>query len=435
MTKTFGLDLGTLPKTASLRLEIGKNVRMTLRRVILFLLLLLISTISASKSIIKQMEGGKRMIQLQSSGNYIENKKKKRTKSIILTIIALFFAVIILAAGILYFYFNKNIGAFDSANQEKFTVEIPIGSSTANIGKELEDKGIINSGQFFKLYTRVKGEGDFQAGVYQLSPSMDLSEIIAALKEGKLFKKPELTLTIPEGFNVPQIAGEISASTGYEKEEILKVMTDKTFLKELQNKYKNIPDDIYKEGLYYPLEGFLFPATYEFDKKKPELKEIVDKMVEQSSTVIAKYENDIKLSGYSMFEMITLASLIEEESQREEDRKKISGVFYNRLEQGMKLDSDPTVKYARKDFDVQVLYEHLEVDSPYNTYRYKGIPIGPIASPGEKSIEAALKPVKMEELFFYARPNGEVIYTKTLQEHNAVYKKYRDEWKVWQEEQ
>ncbi|ANX13023.1 hypothetical protein ABE41_013505 [Fictibacillus arsenicus] len=375
------------------------------------------------------------MIQLQSSGNYIQNKKKKRTKSIILTIIALFLAVIVLAAGTLYFYFNKNIGAFDSANQENFTVEIPIGSSTANIGKELEDKGIINSGQFFKLYTRVKGEGDFQAGVYQLSPSMNLTEIIAALKEGKLFKKPELTLTIPEGFNVPQIAGEISASTGYEKEEILKVMTDKAFLKELQNKYKNIPDDIYKEGLYYPLEGFLFPATYEFDKKKPELKEIVDKMVEQSSTVIAKYENDIKKSGYSMFEMITLASLIEEESQREEDRKKISGVFYNRLEKDMKLDSDPTVKYARKDFDVQVLYEHLEVDSPYNTYRYKGIPIGPITSPGEKSIEAALKPVKMDELFFYARPNGEVIYTKTLQEHNAVYRKYRDEWKVWQEQQ
>jgi UPF0755 protein len=381
------------------------------------------------------MEGGKRMIQLQSSGNYIENKKKKRTKSIILTIIALFLAVIVLAAGILYFYFNKNIGAFDSANQENFTVEIPIGSSTANIGKELEDKGIINSGQFFKLYTRVKGEGDFQAGVYQLSPSMNLTEIIAALKEGKLFKKPELTLTIPEGFNVPQIAGEISARTSYEKEEILKVMTDKAFLKELQTKYKNIPDEIYKEGLYYPLEGFLFPATYEFDKKKPELKEIVDKMVEQSSTVIAKYENDIKKSEYTMFEMITLASLIEEESQREEDRKKISGVFYNRLGQGMKLDSDPTVKYARKDFDVQVLYEHLEVDSPYNTYRYKGIPIGPIASPGEKSIEAALKPVKMEELFFYARPNGEVIYTKTLQEHNAVYRKYRDEWKVWQEQQ
>ncbi|RZT22237.1 endolytic transglycosylase MltG [Fictibacillus sp. BK138] len=375
------------------------------------------------------------MIQLQSSGNYIENKKKKRTKSIILTIIALFLAVIVLAAGILYFYYNKNIGAFDSANQEKFTVEIPIGSSTANIGKELEDKGIINSGQFFKIYTRVKGEGDFQAGVYQLSPSMNLTEIIAALKEGKLFKKPELTLTIPEGFNVPQIAGEISARTGYEKEEILKVMTDKAFLKELQEKYKNIPDDIYKEGLYYPLEGFLFPATYEFDKKKPELKEIVDKMVEQSSTVIAKFENDIKKSGYSLFEMITLASLIEEESQREDDRKKISGVFHNRLEQNMKLDSDPTVKYARKDFDVQVLYEHLEVDSPYNTYRYKGIPIGPIASPGEKSIEAALKPVKMEELFFYARPNGEVIYTKTLQEHNAVYKKYRDEWKVWQEQQ
>jgi UPF0755 protein len=382
------------------------------------------------------LEGGNEMLQLQSSGNYInENKKKKRTKSIILSIIALFFTVIVLIAGILYFYFNKNIGAFDSKNQESITVEIPIGSSTAHIGKELEEKGIINSGQFFKLYTRVKGEGDFQAGIYELSPSMKLSEIIAALKEGKLFKKPELVLTIPEGFNIPQIAGLISENTGYKKEEIINKMTEEAYLKELQSKYKNIPDDIYKEGLYYPLEGFLFPATYEFDKKKPELTEMIDKMVEQSSDVIAKYEKDFKKSGYSMFEMITLASLIEEESQRDEDRQKISGVFYNRLEKDMKLDSDPTVKYARKDFDVQVLYEHLEVDSPYNTYRYKGIPIGPIASPGEKSIKAALQPKKMDELFFYARPNGEVIYTKTLQEHNAVYKKYRDEWKVWQEQQ
>ncbi|MCM3716958.1 endolytic transglycosylase MltG [Fictibacillus phosphorivorans] len=375
------------------------------------------------------------MIQLQSSGNYIDNKKKKRKKSIILTIVALFVTVIVLAAGILYFYYNKNLGAMDSANKESVTVEIPIGSNAESIGEELEEKGVINSGKFFKLYTRVTGEGNFQAGVYQLSPSMNLTEIIAALKEGKLFKKPELTLTIPEGYNVPQIAGEISTKTGYKKEEVLKVMKGRTFLKELSKKYKNIPDDIYKEGLYYPLEGFLFPATYDFDKKKPELKDIVDKMVEQSSIVIAKYESDMKKSGYSVFETITLASLIEEESQREEDRKKISGVFHNRLDQDMKLDSDPTVKYARKDFGVQVLYEHLKVDSPYNTYRYKGIPIGPIASPGEKSIEAALKPVKMEELFFYARPNGEVIYTKTLQEHHAIYQKYKDEWKVWHKEQ
>lgn len=376
------------------------------------------------------------MLQVQSSGEYINEKKtKKRIKSIILTILVLFLLIALLALGGAYFYYKKNTAPLNSDSTKSVTLEIPIGSSAANIGQELEDKGIINSGQFFKIYTRVKGESNFQAGIYELNPSMSLNEIIAALKEGKLFKKPELTFTVPEGYNVPQIAELISGVTGYSKDEVLKKMSDEAFLKELQSKYKNLPEDIYKAGLYYPLEGFLFPATYDFEKKKPEITEIVDKMVEQSSTVIAKYEIDINKSGYSLYEMITLASLIEEESQREEDRKKIAGVFYNRLEKGMKLDSDPTVKYARKDFDVQVLYEDLEVDSPYNTYRYKGIPIGPIASPGEKSIEAALKPVKMEELFFYARPNGEVIYTKTLQEHNAVYKKYRDEWKVWQEQQ
>lgn len=374
------------------------------------------------------------MLHLQSSGNYInENKSKKRIKTIILSILVLFLAILIAAAAGTYFYYTKNTGPLDADNKTNMTIEIPIGSSSADIGKELEDKGIINSGDFFRLYTRIKGEGNFQAGIYDLSPSMDLSQIISALKEGKMFKKPELTLTIPEGYNVPQIAGLISKATGYDQAEILQKMNDKNYLNELKKKYPVLPDDIMKEGLYYPLEGFLFPATYDFEVKKPEVADIIDKMVGQSSVLLKKHEADIKNSGYSLFEVITLSSLIEEESQREEDRKKIAGVFYNRLSKDMKLDSDPTVKYARKKFDVQVLYEHLEFDSPYNTYRYKGIPIGPIASPGEKAIEAALKPVKMEELFFYARPNGEVIYTKTLSEHNAVYKKYRDEWKVWQE--
>ncbi|MBH0158569.1 endolytic transglycosylase MltG [Fictibacillus sp. 5RED26] len=374
------------------------------------------------------------MLHLQSSGNYInENKSKKRTKTIVLSILFLIVALIIAVAIGAYYYYNKNIGPVDSANNEKITVEIPIGSSSSKIGQELEKKGLINNGDFFRLYTRVKGEGNFQAGIYELTPSMNLSEIISALKDGKMFKKPALTLTIPEGYNVPQIAKLISQKTGYSEADIIKKMTDKSYLKQLQEKYPILPDDLMKEGLYYPLEGFLFPATYDFDVKKPELTDVIDKMVEQSSVVLTKHETEIKNSRYSLFQIITLSSLIEEESQREEDRKKIAGVFYNRLSKDMKLDSDPTVKYARKNFDVQVLYEHLKYDSKYNTYLYKGIPIGPITSPGEKAIEAALKPVKMEELFFYARPNGEVIYTKTLSEHNAIYKKYRDEWKVWQE--
>ncbi|MDR7073603.1 endolytic transglycosylase MltG [Fictibacillus barbaricus] len=373
------------------------------------------------------------MIQLQSSGEYI-NKKRKR-KRILFNIMAILLVIILLAAGAAYFYYEKNTAPMDAGNNSKVTVKIPIGASTGAIGKELEEKGVINSGLFFKYYIRAKGESNIQAGIYELSPSMNLNKIINALKEGKLFKKPELVIIIPEGFNVPQTAKEISVSTGYKEADILKVMSDKAYLKELQNKYSFLPDEINKQGLYYPLEGFLFPATYEFDKKKPPVKEIIDKMVEQANHVISKHEKEINKSGFSLFQVITLSSLIEEESQREQDRKKISGVFHNRLAQNMKLDSDPTVKYARKDFEVKVLYTDLQYDSPYNTYRYKGIPIGPITSPGEKSIAAALNPAKMTELFFYARPNGEVIYSKTLQEHNAVYQKYKNEWNVWQQKE
>jgi UPF0755 protein len=376
------------------------------------------------------------MLHTEDSNDYIhKNKRKKKTSSIILAVLGFFLVIAIAALAGGYLFIKNNTAPLEPGNDKKTTVEIPFGSSTAAIGNELEDKGIINSSRFFRLYVKIKGESNFQAGNYELSPSMSLVQVIAALKEGKLYKTPELTFTVPEGYNVPQIARIISKKTDHTEEEVLQKMSDPAYLKELQSKYEILPDEIYKEGLYYPLEGFLFPATYDFAEKKPEISAIIEKMVEQSSKVITQYEEEINRSGYTLFEVMTLASLIEEESQREEDRKKIAGVFYNRLNQDMKLDSDPTVKYARKDFNVQVLYKHLEVDSPYNTYRYKGIPIGPIASPGAKSIEAALHPEKMEELYFYARPNGEVIYTKTLQEHNAVYKKYRDEWKVWQEKQ
>ncbi|MFC7372739.1 endolytic transglycosylase MltG [Fictibacillus iocasae] len=360
-------------------------------------------------------------------------KKKKSVKKIILGVV---FILLLLIAGLaigLYFYGKSLLQPADPDSTKDVSIVIPIGSSTKEISQTLEEKGLIKNASFFHLYARIKNESNFQAGSYSLNPSMDLKQIISALKEGKLFKKPGFTITIPEGWNVPETASHIAEKTGMKKEDVLKLMSDPSFLAELEKKNTVLGKDIYKKDLYYPLEGYLFPATYEFEEKKPDPKVIIETMVEKADEVIGKYSTEMEKTSYTPFQIVTLASLIEEESQRDEDRGKISGVFYNRLSKDMRLDSDPTVKYARKDFSVQVLYKDLEFASPYNTYFVKGIPVGPISSPGEESIKAALNPIKMDALFFYARPNGEVIYTKTLAEHNAVYKKYRDEWDKWNE--
>ncbi|KSU83823.1 UPF0755 protein [Fictibacillus enclensis] len=353
--------------------------------------------------------------------------KKKRKKKV-LTVLAVIIVLLAAAAIFGYTYIKDALGPADAGNKKDVTVDIPIGSSVSTIGKILEKNNLITSSLVFQVYAKTKENGNLQAGVYDLNPSMNMDQLIAALKNGKVYRHPETSFTIPEGFIVPQIAEVIAKNTGKSKEEVMKTINDPAFVKELQKQFPVIDNKVYNKKIYYPLEGYLFPAKYEFDEKQPDVKAVITKMVQKTQRVMDGHQEEVKKSGKKPYEILTLSSMIEEEAQRPEDRPKISGVFYNRLKKGMKLDSDPTVKYARKSFKVQVLYNELKVDSPYNTYKYKGLPIGPVASPGEEAIIAALNPEQTTYYFFYARPNGQVIYTKTYNEHKRIVQKYRHEW-------
>ncbi|MDM5199897.1 endolytic transglycosylase MltG [Fictibacillus enclensis] len=353
--------------------------------------------------------------------------KKKRKKKV-LTVLAVIIVLLLAAAIFGYTYIKDALGPADAGNKKDVTVDIPIGSSVSTIGKILEKNNLIKSSLVFQVYAKTKENGNLQAGVYDLNPSMNMDQLIAALKNGKVYRHPETSFTIPEGFIVPQIAEVIAKNTGKSKEEVMKTINDPAFVKELQKQFPVIDNKVYNKQIYYPLEGYLFPAKYEFDEKQPDVKAVITKMVQKTQRVMDGHQEEVKKSGKKPYEILTLSSMIEEEAQRPEDRPKISGVFYNRLKKGMKLDSDPTVKYARKSFKVQVLYKELKVDSPYNTYKYKGLPIGPVASPGEEAIIAALNPEQTTYYFFYARPNGQVIYTKTYNEHKRIVQKYRHEW-------
>lgn len=327
-----------------------------------------------------------------------------------------------------YFYISNALGPVDEENPQELEVTIPIGSTANQIGTILEDEGLIRSGTLFRYYVRYQNESGFQAGDYTLSTGMTMDQLIAELKDGRVVQDPELVFTVPEGRWLVDVAEIIASETGHSHEEVMDVLTDREYIEGLIDQYSMLTDDILNEQIRYPLEGYLFPARYDFMVEKPSIEEVVEAMLDRTQVVVDTFATDFEESEYTIHEIMTLASIIEREAQTSEDRYLISGVLHNRLDRGMMLQVDPTVSYALNEHRYMTTYADLDVDSPYNTYRYEGIPIGPIANPGEDSIQAALRPEKTNYLYFYARFNGEVIYNETYEKHNETHQMYRNEW-------
>ncbi|BDG31262.1 endolytic transglycosylase MltG [Parageobacillus thermoglucosidasius] len=345
-------------------------------------------------------------------------------KIVLIVSIVVFFTCIVIAAGS-YFYIKSALRPVDPDDRTPVHVSIPLGSSMNDIADMLEEKRLIKSSFVFRYYVKLKNHVNFQAGEYQLNRSMPLEKIIAVLKTGKVTEKSGLKLTIPEGTQLTQIAEMIAKKTGYKKEEVLQQLNDRKYIEQLIQKYPSVLSrDILNKNIRYPLEGYLFPATYSFHEKKPPIPEIVETMLKKTEKVLAKYERDRNEMNMTVHQLLTMSSLIEEEATEKAEREKIASVFYNRLRTGMPLQTDPTVLYALGKHKERVYYKDLKVQSPYNTYIHKGLPPGPIANAGEMSIQAALKPAKTDYLYFLATPAGEVIFTKTLEEHNRQKEKH-----------
>ncbi len=311
---------------------------------------------------------------------------------------------------------------------QSINVNIPIGSSTAQIGQILEDEGLVRNGTIFRYYVRYKNESGFQAGDYQLSTGMDFDQLIDELKDGMLLEEAEIVFTVPEGRWLEDAATIISNETAHEQEAIIELISDEDFLKQAIDQYSMLTEEILKEGIRFPLEGYLFPARYDFVDADPSIEVIVNSMLERTQAVLDEFSSELEESEHSIHEIMTLASIIEREARTSEDRYLISGVLYNRLSRNMPLQVDPTVAYALGEHRYMTTYEDLKVDSPYNTYMHEGLPVGPIANPGKDAIQAAIQPQETDYLYFYARYNGEVIYSNTYEEHNAIHQQYRQEW-------
>lgn len=305
-------------------------------------------------------------------------------------------------------------------------VEIPEGTPVSTMGDILEEQGLIRSSSAFSLLVRVQGAAaNLQAGVHDLSPSMTMPEIVAALQEGAE-EAGMLKVTVNEGLTVDQIAEVVADSTSYSAEDFLNLMSNQEFLAQLVQQYPILTDSYNNPNVRYVLEGYLFPATYDVAQGET-LESLVTQMVDKTNEVLSEYQADIDASSYSLQDIMSIASLVEKEGQTTEDRKLIAGVFYNRLEQGMPIQSDISVLYALGTHKEMVTYDDLEVDSPYNLYTNAGLPPGPMNSPSEDAIAAALEPTDNDYLYFYANlKTGEVFYTDDYEQHQAWAQEYEE---------
>ncbi|MFC9597410.1 endolytic transglycosylase MltG [Peribacillus butanolivorans] len=338
-------------------------------------------------------------------------------------IIMITIASLILLIGIVglvgFLYINSAMKPVDPDDDTIKKVKIPIGSSVNGISTLLEEQGIIKDARVFKYYIKFRNESGFQAGEYKLSPSMPIQDIVTSIKTGKLMKEATMKITIPEGKQLIQIADIIAVKTDQDPKEIFKTLNSEKFVNSMQERFPELlTSEIENKNVLYPLEGYLFPATYDFYEEKPSLEAIVIEMLKKTEETLQAYETQMDKKDYSVHQMLTFASLVEEEATAQVDRGKIASVFYNRIKKDMPLQTDPTVLYAKGSHKSKVLYKDLEVKSPYNTYKNKGLPPGPIANAGTTSIDAVLKPEKTDFLYFLATPEGEVLYSKTLEEHN-----------------
>ncbi|MEA5519091.1 endolytic transglycosylase MltG [Limnoraphis robusta] len=299
-------------------------------------------------------------------------------------------------------------------NSTAVQITIPPGTSSQQIGRDLEAAGLIRSSNAWRLWARwlvfSDPEGEFKAGTYQLSPTQPLSEVAEKVWKGEVM---QLSFTIPEGWSIKQMA-EYFEEQGYFSAQAFMDAAEEIPYADYPWLPQNIP----------LLEGFLYPDTYQLlaDQITPEgiIRQMLDRFQQVALPVYQKAKNQTNLS---LNEWVALASIVEKEAVVASERRIISGVFHNRLKQGIQLAADPTVEYAlgiRQTVDQPLTFKQVETPSPYNTYINTGLPPTAIASPGVASLEATLDPEPTEYLYFMARYDGTHIFSRTEAEHQAA---------------
>ena len=285
-------------------------------------------------------------------------------------------------------------------------VEIPTGTGSMAMGKRLADAGVIRSPTSFRIAVWMRGSGRrLQAGEYRFDRAMTTAEVVDKIARGDVYVR---TITFREGLTNREMAGLFEAAGFGTTDEFLKAAGNAQLIHDVDPAARD-------------LEGYLFPDTYTLQRKTTAA-QLVERMVARfKKAFTAELRENAAAGGRTIRELVTLASLVEKETGKEEERPIVAGVYANRLRIRMPLQCDPTVIYALMRagrYDGNIRRDDLQVDSPYNTYRYPGLPPGPIAAPGEASLRAAAAPASVPYLYFVSRNDGSHVFSTTLDEHN-----------------
>jgi UPF0755 protein len=347
-------------------------------------------------------------------------RKPKRLLKIFKVIVIIIALLLVLLAGLAFFawqYVQQELKPVYATDQVvRFT--IPAGSNSTEITHILQKNGMIRNSTLFWYYLKYIKEGsEFKAGTYDMKPGLSNIEIIDRLNKGDIVKVEMLRFTIPEGYNLQQIAEKLSSQSIVEKAAFLA-------LADADHTYNcgwtaNIPSD---KAIKHRLEGYLYPDTYEM-KKSSTTADVIERMLcewdKKLEQLPADWQTQLEKKALTFHEMLTLASLVEREVVVEEERPIVAGVIYNRLKQKMPLQIDATVQYLFDQSKGRLYEKDLKIESPYNTYLHTGLPPGPIASPSLASIKAVLYPKETKYLYYVTKKDGSSahLFAETFEQH------------------
>lgn len=354
-----------------------------------------------------------------SKGHVKKRKLKKWVKCLLIL-----FLIFTLMFTTYKFLFSKT-----SFKRQEVLFKVENGSSVYKVGKKLKEKGLIHSYYAYKIYVKLNNINAYKAGTYRLDKTYNLKKIVSILL-GKTYLEDGYKVTFKEGKNIREIAKTISNNTNLKEEDFYNLLNDESYIDSLINKYWFLTNDIKNKEIYYPLEGYLYPDTYYFNTNVT-CDVIINTMLRKTDKVLTKYKSSILNSGMTINQVVTLSSIIEQEGLYKDDRKKIAGVFYNRLKSNMSLGSDITTYYAFK-VDLGTRDLTTKEINTYNPYNTRGplmngkLPVGAVGNFSESSLDATLNPDVSDYYYFVADKNGKTHFTRTYSEHQKVIKELKE---------
>ena len=361
-------------------------------------------------------------------------KKKKKFRFVRFLVTILILLALIGVGGFYgYRYAESALQPVDPSSKQYVKVQIPEGANSQEIGSILEKSGLIKHGLLFTAYVKYKNYSDLKSGYYNLQKSMSTEDLIKALQKGGTPEPQEVVyanLTIPEGFTLEQIAQTVAQLQGDFKEPLtaeafMAKVQDENFIAQEVAKYPKLLESLPAKdsGVRYRLEGYLFPATYTI-KESTTIESLIDEMLATMDKNLSPHYATIKEKNLTVNELLTIASLVEKEGAKTEDRKLIAGVFYNRLNLGIPLQSNIAILYAEGKLGQKISLADdvaidTAIDSPYNVYTNIGLMPGPVDSPSLDAIESSINQTKSDNLFFVANvQDGKVYFAATKEEHD-----------------